>query len=135
MAERRLPGTQDSWKLYGKGSVGSQALVGIPRVVALRDDVALAPVSRVWPFETGFTAPITLKNGPFILHAEIWPGVVPIETDLHQVRDAAQVLTLARHFAALDDADQLARLFAQPNDLTPNEVEACAEEEGWILGA
>jgi len=34
MAEQkeRLPGTQETWKLYGAGSVGSQALVGIPRV-------------------------------------------------------------------------------------------------------
>lgn len=135
IAEQRLAGTQESWKLWGIGSVGSQALVGIPRVASLRDDEALAPVSKVWPFETGFTARVPPKYGPFIVHAEIWPGIVPVDTDLHQVRDAAQVLTLARYLASLDDAGELASWFAQPNDLAPHEVDACLNEEGWILGA
>jgi precorrin-8X/cobalt-precorrin-8 methylmutase len=106
---------QSPWKLAGAGSVGSQALVGIPRVASLREDPELAEVSRVWPFE-----PI---DGARIVHAEIWPGVVPLEP-LHPVRDAAQVATLVAHWAALDAADALAPLFDRDGG-----------DEGWILGA
>src|ERR1017187_2381758 len=52
VAERRITDVgnmQPIWKLFGNGSVGSQALVGIPHVTALRNDPLLAPVSRVWP--------------------------------------------------------------------------------------
>ncbi|MGE5288773.1 MAG: hypothetical protein ACM3ML_16560 [Micromonosporaceae bacterium] len=52
--ERRQPGTQPVWKLFGAGSVGSQCLMGIPYVRRLRFDPELGTVSRVWPFETGF---------------------------------------------------------------------------------
>jgi hypothetical protein len=45
---------QPIWKLFGNGSVGGQALLGIPRLSALRNDEVLEPVFRVWPFETGF---------------------------------------------------------------------------------
>jgi len=72
LCDRRLPGTQECWKLYGAGSVGSQALTGIPRVRSLRLDPALASASAVWPFETGFTSSFAAR----IVHAEIWPGVV-----------------------------------------------------------
>ena len=74
-AEARAPGTQPAWKLLGQGSVGGQALLGIPMLRALRDDPALAPASRIWPFETGFT-PRPRATGPVIVHAEIWPGIV-----------------------------------------------------------
>jgi hypothetical protein len=133
--ERRLRGVQETWKLFGRGSAGSQALLGIPRVAALRDDETLAPVSRVWPFETGFTNLPTPQHGPFVLHAEIWPGVVPIDASLHTVRDTAQVLTLTRHFAALDDLGEAQALFRAPDRLGADELAACVAEEGWILGA
>src|SRR5258706_4839055 len=44
LVEQRLPTAQPVWKLYGNGSVGSQALTGIPRVRSLRDDPDLAAV-------------------------------------------------------------------------------------------
>lgn len=135
IAERRLHGVQESWKLFGNGSVGSQALLGIPYVTSLRDDERLAPVSLVWPFETGFTERPAPDDGPWIVHAEIWPGVVPIDRTQHPVRDAAQVLTLARHFAALDKRETLGELFKEPTGLTARELAACIAEEGWILGA
>ena len=134
-AERRLPRVQETWRLYGNGSVGSQALVGIPRVTALRGDAELAAHSRVWPFETGFTDRPTPQHGPFVLHAEIWPGVVTIDPTRHAVRDAAQVLTLAHHFAQLDEKGTLATLFDVPRDLSESDVDTCVAEEGWILGA
>lgn len=73
ITERELPGSQSAWKLYTAGSVGGQALVGIPCVAKVRD--ALAARSKVWPFETGFTES-PLDAGTSVLHAEIWPGVI-----------------------------------------------------------
>jgi hypothetical protein len=113
--ERALRGVQSAWKLGGAGSVGSQALVGIPRVASLRDDPVLAPVSRVWPFED--------VSASQVVHAEIWPGIVPLE-DRHPVRDAAQVATLVAHWQREDAAGRLAPL-----------LEREADDEGWILGA
>jgi len=135
ISERRLVGVQEVWKLFGNGSVGSQSLVGIPRVAALRDHAGLAPHSRVWPFETGFTSRPAPEAGPFVLHAEIWPGIVPIDSSRDRVRDAAQVRTLARHFAALDDDGALGALFGPPDGLDAMQLGACVAEEGWILGA
>jgi precorrin-8X/cobalt-precorrin-8 methylmutase len=69
------------------------------------------------------------------VHAEIWPGVVPLDAHLHPIRDAAQVLTLARRFAELDDQGELGALFDVPSGLGPDELATCVAEEGWILGA
>lgn len=52
--DKRVRGPQPVWKLCYPGSVGSQALVGIPYVARLRFDPELTSISRVWPFETGF---------------------------------------------------------------------------------
>jgi hypothetical protein len=80
------------WKLAGQGAVGSQALLGIPRVAAWRYDPGFAPFSRVWPFETGFTADAVPDSGPFVVHAEIWPGVLEPDPVSHPIADARQVL-------------------------------------------
>jgi hypothetical protein len=48
-ASGRVP--QSAWKLFTTGSVGSQALLGIPTLERLRSDPALAVVSHVWPFD------------------------------------------------------------------------------------
>jgi hypothetical protein len=114
--ERAVRGVQSGWKLYGAGSVGGQALVGIPRVASLRDDPALAAVSAVWPFEAVADAQV--------VHVEIWPGLVPAAP--HPVRDAGQVQALVRHWHELDRGGRLGRLFEAPA--------ASAREEGWIFG-
>lgn len=134
--EARAPGTQPAWKLLGQGSVGGQALLGIPYVRALRDDPVLAPTGRVWPFETGFTATPTAPGGPAIVHAEIWPGIVPGPLDpAIPIRDEAQVRAVVAWFAARDAAGTLGALFAPPPGLTPADLIVCREEEGWLLGA
>jgi precorrin-8X/cobalt-precorrin-8 methylmutase len=119
---------QPVWKLAYPGSVGSQALVGIPVVEAIRFHPSLAEVSTVWPFE--LTDPALDVRRPLIVHAEIWPGVVPLDNTLHSIRDAAQVWTLARAFSRLDHRGELGQLFRLPN---PDPV--VCDEEGWILGA
>lgn len=113
------------WQLSGAGSVGSQALLGLPIVRALRFDERLVDVSRVWPFETGFALPRDVQ----VVHAEIWPAVVQPDATAHSVADARQVHTLARHLRGLAH-DDLERLFAAGAGDIEAEV-----EEGWILGA
>jgi len=127
--ERRVRGVQPIWKLYTTGSVGSQALTGIPRLRAWREAPRLAPAAAVWPFETGFRPP----EAPLIF-AEVWPSLLKDAWKAHHpVKDAGQVLALAGHLAALDAADRLAPLFAGPPDLTAAEAQAAGTEEGWIL--
>jgi hypothetical protein len=133
--EKRMRGVQETWKLLGAGSVGSQALLGIPVVARLRRRPALAARSHVWPFETGFTTERLRGDSPCIVHAEIWPGSVPLDSGLHPVRDAAQVLTLARQLAILDSAGELPTWFREPAGLDASSRAACIGEEGWILGA
>jgi hypothetical protein len=127
--QRRHP--HSVWKLFYNGSVGSQALVGIPVVNSLRDDPQLQALSRVWPFEAG--VPMSPMGTPSILHAEIWPSIVDVKPLMARpendgkVLDEVQVEQLALTFRRHDAAETLADLFAA----APPEV---AEEEGWILG-
>jgi len=139
LTEQRLRGVQESWKLLGVGSVGSQALVGIPYLYRLRHHPALAAHSQVWPFETGFDLPSS--PGPVIVHGEIWPGVVREAVAVAQaqaptaVRDRLQVSELCRWLAATDRAGALAAHFGPPPSLSNTETDCCLREEGWILGA
>ncbi len=141
IVETRLPRAQEAWKLFGAGSVGSQALVGIPYVHRLRRQPELAEFSRVWPFETGFTPSPSPDHGPFVLHAEIWPGVIEkrvqdlMNADCALIRDRAQVRAMCEWAAELDDRNKLGQLFSEPNGLGQREIETCVSEEGWILGA
>jgi hypothetical protein len=134
-ADRRLRASrrfvQSVWKLYTAGNVGSQTLLGIPRVAALRFAPRRSDVSRVWPFET--TSPG--GHRPFALHVEIWPGMVPLQRALHPIKDAAQVLTMVQSLAARDDAGELGLALAEPRRLAGAHAAARLDEEGWILGA
>jgi len=123
------------WKLFTAGSVGSQVLTGIPVVAALRDERTFAPFSKVWPFETGFVERVCPDKGPFVLHAEIWPGIVKPRPEVHKVRDAAQVFTLVEYLSGLDQQGKLGDLFKAPQGLDPIALRTCLDEEGWILGA
>jgi precorrin-8X/cobalt-precorrin-8 methylmutase len=133
LTERRVKGVQSAWKLYGAGSVGSQALLGIAALERLRNHPWLAGQVRVWPFETGLARLERPPEGRVIL-AEVWPGLVPLAADGGEVRDAAQMRALCRNFAGLDEAGRLAPLFAGDPTLAPAEKAAAETEEGWILG-
>lgn len=126
-AERRVveslePRAQPVWKLYTTGSVGSQALLGIARLAALRDD--LGPAVAVWPFEPVESADVVL--------AEVWPSLladqVAAAEAAYPCRDAAQVDLLARALANLPDA-------VMAGLLAPDAAPKVLAEEGWILGA
>jgi precorrin-8X/cobalt-precorrin-8 methylmutase len=114
-----------AWKLFGNGSVGSQALTGIPVVSRLRHDPDVAGASAVWPFE--ITVPQLPARRGAVIHAEIWPSLIDVSEVTGQVKDETQVLCLAREFRDRDRAHALAGNFAAAS---PNS----ASEEGWILG-
>jgi precorrin-8X/cobalt-precorrin-8 methylmutase len=116
---------QSTWKLMGAGSVGSQAMTGIPVLSRIRNDPRLAPISRVWPFEV--LVPDLPSGRPAIIHAEIWPSLVPVRELDGRVKDQAQVVGLAEEFRRRDQAGTLSQLFAAA-------ARTAAGEEGWILG-
>lgn len=117
-SERRTTGAQSVWKLGGAGSVGSQALTGIPHLNALRRQFGKAVT--VWPFQT--------EASPIVL-AEVFPSLLApaIARRIHPgaVRDAVQVTTLSQALWSLARRDAIAPLF---------EVPTIARTEGWILG-
>jgi precorrin-8X/cobalt-precorrin-8 methylmutase len=137
LVERRLRAAgrlaHSPWKLYTAGSVGSQALLGIPVVAALRDHARLHACSLVWPFETGVGWAGAASRRPLVVHAEIWPSLWPADAQ-HRVKDAAQVLTAARRCAQLDDDAGLLDAL-RPAHLTADERAAVETEEGWVLAA
>jgi hypothetical protein len=135
LAERRLIdeymiGAQPCWKLLGAGSVGGQVLTGIPVVRALREDPRCRDGARIWPFETGLRAP---PDGTLIM-AEVYPSLWSVSPGAGEPKDAAQVRTVARHFAALDRDGALAELFAGDPDLTREQRGRVEAEEAWTLG-
>ncbi|MBV9687552.1 MAG: precorrin-8X methylmutase [Alphaproteobacteria bacterium] len=135
LAERRLvdlyiPSAQPCWKLLGSGSVGGQALTGIPMVRALRDDPRWIDRARVWPFETGLQVP----DQGSVVFAEVYPSLWAVSPADGEPKDAAQVRSVARFFAASDRAGNLAALFAGDPSLTLEKRQRVETEEAWTLG-
>lgn len=115
--ERCVPRAQPVWKLFTTGSVGSQALMGLPMIHRLSQGAGTA----VWPFDPPDTCPIVLS--------EVYPSLLaPLVAQQPGIKDAAQVTLLARALWRLSDRGALDPLFAAKDidDL---------DEEGWILGA
>jgi precorrin-8X/cobalt-precorrin-8 methylmutase len=108
-------GAQEVWKLSGAGSVGSQALTGIAALHRLRARHAF----RVWPFEE--------HEAGHVL-AEVYPSLVPVSPGPGQVKDEAQVTTLARAFAAADATGLLSEMLGAT--LSPEE----RSDAGAMLG-
>jgi hypothetical protein len=144
-AEQQVPGTQPTWKLMGIGSVGSQCLLGVPIVSRLRRDPRLEDVSRVWPFETCLTDSPGPAGGPFVLHAEIWPGILRSHPAAASwapagrgqpeiIKDEAQVRSVVRWLSSADGSGCLGKLLAAPTRLPPGARHHVLAEEGWILG-
>ena len=141
ITEIRLRQVQETWKLFGAGSVGGQTLVGIPYLHRLRRHVNFADKSAVWPFEPNFTPTPTPKTGPYVVHVEIWPGVVKnevvsiTENQKTAIRDQIQVRAMCQWAADLDQKNELGQIFDVPNGLDRGHIQTCIEHEGWILGA
>ncbi|HEV2531206.1 cobalamin biosynthesis protein CbiG [Phenylobacterium sp.] len=133
-AELVAKGAASIWKTYYNGSVGGQAIMGIPVVRRLR--TARGEAARVWPFETGFK-PLTEADlaGVDVVLAEVYPSLVKPQGAAGEVKDMMQVRTLAEHFARLDEANKLGALFGPSKGTPPDVVLDAEREEGWILGA
>ncbi len=115
VVEARMRTAQPVWKLFTTGSVGSQSLLGLPRLQNLRR--RYGPALAVRPFED--------RDAPIIL-AEIYPSLLAAEVKRRQgedeILDAAQVRVMAQAFAGLDPT--LLDAMLREGD----------REEGWILG-
>lgn len=112
--ERENPPAKPVWQLLGAGSVGSQALLGIPIVHRLAQSSGAA----LWPFEP--PSDLTL--------AEVYPSLLAqaVAASGDPIPDRAQVRLLARALFTLTRRQGLTPLFDVPD---------IAREEGWILGA
>ncbi|MGP3697840.1 molybdopterin-guanine dinucleotide biosynthesis protein B [Rhodobacter sp. NSM] len=125
IAERRrvelaVPRAHPVWKLYTTGSVGSQALLGLPVIARLRRRFH----ASAWPFEGG--------SGPLVV-AEIYPSLLGPQitkaTREGEIKDSAQVRLMARALWRMARDGSLNDLLADVPDW-PGRA-----EEGWILGA
>jgi hypothetical protein len=126
-------GASSIWKLGYAGSVGGQALLGIPVARRLRDK---RQGVKVWPFETGFKA-LTEADlaGVDVVLAEVYPSLIEAQGTAVEVKDLKQVRSLAEHFARLDEASKLGAVFGPAKDMAADAVLDAEREEGWILGA
>ncbi len=125
MVERRaceliVPSAQTLWQLYGNGAVGSQTLVGIPRLNALR--ARFADVCAVWPFQPPDSRLVLAEVYPSLLAAEVGEATGP-----GYITDEVQVRLLSRALARMDAEGTLTDAFAAAEG--PRSA-----EEGWILG-
>lgn len=133
-AEQAAKGAASIWKTYYNGSVGGQAILGIP--VVRRIKLARGEAAQVWPFETGFrTLTEADLEGVNVVLAEVYPSLVKPLGTVGEVKDLQQVRTLAEHFARLDEASKLGALFGPPKGLAAEAAADAEREEGWILGA
>ncbi|HLK25843.1 MAG TPA: cobalamin biosynthesis protein CbiG [Caulobacteraceae bacterium] len=132
-ADVAAKGAKSIWQVYYTGSVGGQAILGMPVVRRLK--LAYGEAMRVWPFETGFRA---LDEGALagvdIVAAEVYPSLYAAKPAPGEVKDQAQVRATAEQFARADEAGRLGGMFG-PSKAAPADLVLDAErEEGWVLG-
>ncbi|MEL7547386.1 MAG: hypothetical protein AAGJ84_12100 [Pseudomonadota bacterium] len=129
---QNFKGTPKSvWQLAYIGSVGSQALLGIPTVSKLRSAFGH---TKLWPFETGLR---TLDRNALAdvscIIAEVYPSIIDPVPMPNEVKDAAQTRALAHHFAHADANGLLGKAFLGDYSLTTRKRVQLEQEEGWIL--
>ncbi len=133
-ADIAIPGVKPIWQIFGNGTVGSQAIVGIPAVGRLK--TARGDALKVWPFETGYkTLTAADLENVDVVATEVYPSMVKAEPLPGDVKDLAQVRALCQHFAKLDEAGKLAPAFGPTKGMAADAVLDAEREEGWILGA
>ncbi|HRO03422.1 MAG TPA: cobalamin biosynthesis protein CbiG [Terricaulis sp.] len=113
------------WKLYYQGSVGGQALTGMPIVKRLHEKRA----AKLWPFETGWRALSAADlEGVEAVFAEVSTAALA-----PKLKDEAQLRAVCEFFNARDEKGQLGAAFGPAKDDPRREV--VEREEGWMLGA
>ena len=128
IVERTAKGTKAIWQLHYNGAVGSQAMLGIPRLEALRQ--RFGSELAIWPFETDFERNL----GAPVIVAEIYPSLFDYD-DAVEPPDRAQVEAVASGFARFDATGRLGELLASPSDLREADRATALREESWIVGA
>ena len=159
-AHRRVtdyaPRAQPVWNLFGPGTVGSQALLGIPALGRLRAEPALKDRCVVWPFQTGWSLPDATKRNNVVI-VEIYPSLLGRSLERFaqpgEVRDRTQVRLNALAFSLLGENESgLDRLFLGPREEDLRRAESqwpqggsrdermkkmrdrIEKEEGWMFG-
>ena len=133
-AEVAAKGSSPVWKLYYQGSVGGQAILGMPIVRRLK--LAREETMKIWPFETGWRA-LTEADlaGVDVVAAEVYPSLFKGQALPGEVKDATQVRLTADHFHRLDEAGQLGAAFGPAKSVKADVLSDAEREEGWVLGA
>jgi hypothetical protein len=131
-AETRKARPQPVWKIAYAGAVGGQTLTGVPAIERLREKF---PTLKLWPFEIPFAKLDDEALGDArIVVAEIYPSLVATTANANEIKDEAQVRTMAEWFAERDANGKLPALFASEAKLTDAQKAKVTQEEGWILG-
>lgn len=132
-ADLAAKGAASIWKLYYNGSVGGQAILGIP--AARRLKLARGEAVKIWPFETGFkTLTEADLAGVEVVVAEVYPSLYKAQPQPGEVKDQAQVRVTAEHFARLDETGKLGAAFTIGKTAAADVILDAETEEGWILG-
>jgi hypothetical protein len=75
-----------------------------------------------------FHVPTDALGRTFVLHAEIFPGLVPARHGQNLIKDQAQVRSLAAWLSEQDEAGTLGRYFERPDGLPEDGVVAATTE-------
>ncbi|MGR3434015.1 MAG: molybdopterin-guanine dinucleotide biosynthesis protein B [Shimia sp.] len=123
--EEEAAGAFSVWQLGGGGAPGSQALMGLPVLRALRR--RYGSDLSVWPFEAPTTPIVLVEIFPSILRETVARHLLRMQDTAQgpgtvEIKDRAQVRILARALANLT-TDEMAGLL----DVAPR-------DQGWILG-
>lgn len=132
LVEQQVPKMQPGWKLAYSGSVGSQSLLGIPRLydICFKDE-ELKDYNLVWPMQTRFLKKI--PSGAVAIHAEIYPSMLKL-TGKDKIPDRAQVKAYVRWLQTEQKSGQLAGWLAGPRKLKKQARKRILNHEGWVLG-
>ena len=118
------------WQLSYPGSVGGQALVGIPVLASLMR--AHPHRVEVWPFTTGLGRHPAAESPAAVVLAEVWPSRFATSHAPGVVKDASQVSQAVAVLAAADRTGELDAWFDPP--IPESDRGVVESEEGWILG-
>lgn len=129
IVETRQTGAKSVFQLAYTGAVGSQSLLGIAALQTLRMNPEFSDSIAIWPFETHFDGDL---SKPVII-VEIYPSAHRVDTDLHRIKDAAQVLSVVRDMAQWDRSGAMGDKLSAFG-LTSIQRKLVLAEEGWIFG-
>ncbi len=124
-AEQMDQRAKSVFQLAYTGAVGSQSLLGIAHLEALRR--RYAEKVAIWPFESHFAEDL---NAP-IIFAEIYPARHRV-ADGPEVMDQRQVEAVLRDFELWNGPTLRAALSAP--DLDQDAIDDILTDEGWIVG-